>query len=149
MLARLYRTDVPALVAALGDPAMLVRYLQAVAEETPACADRALLAHLRRLNAIAGMVQAQGLQDAARADAARVDELLTDIFAVATWKGWELPAADQGEADFDPAGLPRGLLGSDPGRDGAGLWVADPATVALVRGRQADARPEWHGHQLG
>lgn len=135
MLVRVYRTDPATLVAALTEPAMLGRYQQVVADELPSLADPALVRALRRLSATAQHATMRGFEEVARADLRAADELLTDLFAVATWHGWELPVEDQAEQDLPLDGLPRGLLAADANPDGASLWMIDGRTVALARSR--------------
>ena len=146
MRCELFRTDPASLISALGGEAMLRRYQAATAAELPALADRQLLAHLRRLDALAGRALAHGFTALATQDAAAADALLTDVFAVATWQGWELPAERLADDEIAVDGLARGLLGADPGRDGAALWILDPGRVALARLRQASGDAEWHPH---
>lgn len=145
MRAELYRTDPAALVEALAAPEVLNRYLAAQEAEMPALADRPLLAHLRRLSTLARRVLAGGLTALAKADPAAADELLTDICAVATWHGWELPLVRAGEVDIGPEAR-RGLLGADPGREGACLWVLDHGRIALARARASGDDAEWRPH---
>lgn len=140
-----YRTDPAALIEELGSERILRLYLAAQEAELPSLADRTLNAHLRRLGALAAQALGLGITTLAKRDAAHADALLSDIFAVATWHGWELPLAPLGEDEVEVDGLPRGLLGSDPGHEGAGVWVLDHATVALARNRQS-GEADWHEH---
>lgn len=140
-----YRTDPAALIDALGSEPLLRRYLAAQEAELPSLADRTLSAHLRRLNGLAAQALVVGVTILAKRDAAHADALLSDVFAVATWHGWELPAEALGEDEVEVAGLPRGLLGADPGHEGASVWVLDHATVALARARQS-GEADWHEH---
>lgn len=146
MRCELFRTDPAALIEALAAPEMLARYLAAQEAELPAIADRPLLAHLRRLNQAAARMMGHGVTLCARQDPALTDALLTDLFAVATWNGWDLPVERLGIQEVDVAAAGRGLLGSDPGREGAGLWVVDHAQVALARERESADDAEWHPH---
>lgn len=146
MICSCYRTDPPSLLAALAAPELLDRYLAQLAAELPALADRALVRHLRQLAALAAEARAEGLERLAARDQHAADALLTDLFAVATWHGWELPLEALGERELPVEGLPRGLLGADRAADGAHLWVVDEDTVALARCREpaaevADQRP--------
>lgn len=144
MRCELYRVDPPALIDALAAPALVRSYLADLAAEQAALADRQLAAHLRRMTALAARLLADGFPALARQDAAAADALLTDLCAVATWRGWALPLVrlDGDEASVD--GLPRGLLGADPG-GGAGLWLLDHATLALARDRQP-GEADWELH---
>lgn len=144
MRCQLYRTEPARLIEALGDAELVRRYRAALAAELPGLADRRLLSHLRRLDRSAAEVLMGGLTQLARREPAAADALLTDLFAVATWHGWELPATPLGEAEADPPGSPGGLLGADPGGEGARLWLLDHATVALARARQADEVDAGH-----
>lgn len=146
MRCELYRTDPAQLIEALGSEAVLRRYLAAQEAELPSLADRPLLAHLRRMGVLAGRALAGGITALAKADPAGADQLLTDVCAVATWQRWELPLERDAEAEVDLAGAQRGLLGADPGREGAELWVVDHARIALVRGRDSGDAAEWHPH---
>ncbi len=154
MRCALYRCDVPVLLSALTDVDMVVRWQQAVGDERPCLADRPLLIHLKRLEATAARMLASGFEACARQDRAAVDALLTDLFAVATWHGWELPVQPLEAQDLILADLPRGLLGADIS-DGAGLWLIDGSTIALARDRQASDQADWsshvraHGHPIG
>lgn len=145
MRCLLYRCDVPTLLTALTDAALVLRWQQAVGDEQPSLADRPLLAHLKRLNATATRLLAMGFDSAARQDRQAVDALLTDLFAVATWHGWELPVQPAGEQEQTVDDLPRGLLGADTA-EGAGLWIIDATTVALARQRQASDEADWSSH---
>ena len=80
------------------------------------------------------------------ADPGAADELLTDLFAVATWRSWPLPLEMIGERDLPVDDLPRGLLGQDAGTDGAKLWLLDDETLALSRDREADDVADMGGH---
>lgn len=145
MRCETFRTDPPALCAALGEPALLTRYLAAQEAELPSLADRQMTAFVRRMGALASHALGLGLTVLAKRDVVQADALLTDLFAVATWHGWELPVERLVEQDVEVAGSQRGLLGADVAVDGAGLWLLDHATVALARQRQAgDA--DWHEH---
>jgi hypothetical protein len=146
MIVTRYRTDVPTLVAALTDVDHLARYQNALGEELRISAERALADHIKRMSALAGMALAQGFESMARQDTAAADALLTDLFAVATWHGWELPVTPLGETEFDPTGLTRGLLGADGDGAGAALWQVDGATLAFARCRVAipEARMDDH-----
>jgi hypothetical protein len=146
MRCELFRTDPATLISTLGSDAMLRRYQAATAAELPALADRPLLAHLRRLDALAGRALALGFTALATEDAAAADALLTDVFAVGTWQGWELPAERLADAEVAVDDLPRGLLGQDPGREGAALWILDHGRIALARLREASGDAEWHPH---
>jgi hypothetical protein len=136
MIAEQYRCDIPSLVAALSDPACLARYQQALGDEMPSLADQGLLTHLRRCLGLAGRAAA-GFEILAKTDLPAADSLLTDIFAVATWQGWELPIVAEGQVEVDATTAQRGLLGADPGREGADLFVLDHARIALARQRSA------------
>lgn len=143
MRCETFRTDPATLIASLSEPALLQRYLDAQQAELPSLADRGMTAFLRRLGAQAVEAQAVGMTMLARRDPVQADALLTDLFAVATWHGWDLPIQRLGEADAD-VGV-RGLLGADTATDGATLWLIDHATVALARMRQA-GEADWHDH---
>jgi hypothetical protein len=143
MITQHFRTDPAGLIAALTAPELVQRWSDTVAAELPSLADRRLLVHLRRLLVSAKQAQSSGFNVLSRRDPAASDELLTDLFAVARWQGWELPVTPLPDAEFDPAGRPRGLLGADPGRDGAGLWVVDHATIAFARQRESGDEAEW------
>ena len=143
MRCETFRTDPATLIAALSEPALLQRYLDAQQVELPSLADRGMTAFLRRMGALAAEAQGVGVTMLARRDPAQADALLTDLFAVATWHGWELPVERLGETDAE-VGV-RGLLGADVAADGATLWLIDHATVALARARQA-GEADWHSH---
>jgi hypothetical protein len=143
VIAQRFRTEPAALIAALTAPELVQRWSDAVAAELPSLADRRLLVHLRRLLAVVRQAQTDGFAIVARRDPAAADELLTDLFAVARWQGWELPLTPLPDAELDPTGRPRGLLGADPGRDGAGVWILDPSTIAFARLRDSGDEAEW------
>jgi hypothetical protein len=140
-----FRTDPATLIEELGSERILRLYLAAQETELASLADRTLSAHLRRLNGLAAQALTIGITTLAKRDAAHADALLSDLLAVATWHGWELPIEALGEADAEVEGLPRGLLGVDPGHEGAAVWVLDHGTVALARNRQA-GEADWHEH---
>ncbi|MBA2479806.1 MAG: hypothetical protein H0V44_04015 [Planctomycetes bacterium] len=137
MICTCYRIDAPTLVAALTQVDMLVRYEGAIGDEIPSLADRSLVRHLRRMSTLASRAMASGFDRLASDDEAAADELLSDVFAVATYRGWPLPIADLGEREVDVAGMPRGLLGADVSSESASVWLIDPATIALARTREA------------
>jgi hypothetical protein len=137
MLCTCFRTDPSSLVAFLTDRETLLRYQEAMVVEVKSLADRALLHHIKRMSTLASAVQAHGFEAMARTDLAAADELLTDVFAVATWHGWELPAEALGEQELSVEDLPRGLLAADAGTESARLWMLDGTTVALARTRLA------------
>lgn len=130
-----WRADPAELVAALCDPALVARWRERTRAELPVIAERRLAATLRRLDLLAARLEGEGLEVLAAADAAGADALLTDLFAVATWDGWPLPAVALGELEIEVDGLRRGLLGADRAEDGAQLYVVDAGTVALARCR--------------
>jgi hypothetical protein len=140
-----YHVDQPALLTALTDEAFIARYQQAIADELPSLADRALVRFLRRQTTLATRALTDGFDRLAEQDTAAADTLLTDLFAVATWHGWTLPIETLGERDLPVEDLPRGLLGADQANDGAKLWVIDQETIALARDRQAD-EPDLESH---
>jgi hypothetical protein len=137
MLCTCFRTDPSSLVAFLTDRETLLRYQEAMVVEVKSLADRALLHHIKRMSTLASAVQAHGFEAMARTDLAAADELLTDVFAVATWHGWDLPAEALGEQELSVEELPRGLLAADAGTESARLWMLDGTTVALARTRLA------------
>ncbi len=141
-----YRIDPPSLLAALSDEAFIARYQSSLADELPGLADRALVRHLRRLSTSASRAVTSGFDHLAEADPSAADELLTDLFAVATWRSWPLPLEVIGERDLPVEDLPRGLLGQDVGTDGAKLWLLDDETLALSRDREADDVADMGGH---
>lgn len=132
-----YRTDPPALVSFLTDYETLSRFQESIATEVKTLADRALVKHLKRMSTLASTAQAHGFEALARIDLSGADELLTDVFAVATWHHWNLPVEDLGEQELPVDDLPRGLLAADAGTESAQLWMLDGTTVALSRSRQA------------
>lgn len=137
-----YRTDPPALVAFLTDSETLAKFQDSLADEVKSLADRALVKHIKRMSTLASAAQAHGFDTLARTDLAGADELLTDVFAVATWHRWDLPAEDLGEQDLPVDDLPRGLLAADAGTESARLWMLDGTTVALARARQVGEEAE-------
>jgi hypothetical protein len=142
----IYRTDPATLIEALASEGIVRQYLAAQEAELPSIADRGLAAYLRRLNTAAARTLGSGITVLAKQDAAIADALLSDLLAVATWHGWELPLERQGERELDPQGLQRGLLGSDPGVEGATVVVIDHAHVGLARAREAGETADWHHH---
>jgi hypothetical protein len=146
MLCTCYRIDPPTLVAALTDAEVLARYQANVGDEVPSLADRAMVVHLRRMSTLASRVVVDGFERVAEQDPAAADALLTDLFAVATYRGWEVPAEALGERELAVEGLPRGLLGADAAPDGAQLWLIDQETVALARSREADDQADMSNH---
>ena len=140
-----YRTDPPTLVAALTQIELLQRYQDALALETKSLADRTLLRHVRRMSTLASQVMVGGFETVARNDLAGADELLTDLFAVATWHDWDLPAERLGEQELPVDDLPRGLLAADQGAESAKLWLLDGTTVALSRARESGDQAEMPG----
>ncbi|MFM2091697.1 MAG: hypothetical protein RLZZ127_2186 [Planctomycetota bacterium] len=130
------RADHAALVAALTGPDALDRYQERIQAETGSLADKGMLAHVRTMARLAAEARTAGFDTVAARDRAAADGLLTDLLAVALWHGDTLPAERLGEAPFDPAGRPRGLLGADRSADGAGLWRADDGTLRFARIRE-------------
>ncbi len=141
-----YRTDPPSLVAALTGTDAIVRYQEALAIETKALADRSLIRHVKRMSTLASQVLVSGFATVARNDLGGADELLTDLFAVATWQRWELPVEDLGEQELPVEDLPRGLLAADQGTESARLWMLDGTTVALSRSRESGDEAELPRH---
>ena len=135
MLCTCYRTDPPSLVAFLTESETLARYQEAMVTEIKSLADRALVKHIKRMSTLASAVQAHGFEALARVDLPGADELLTDVFAVATWHAWELPAENIGNQELSVDDLPRGLLAADAGTESARLWMLDGTTNALTRSR--------------
>jgi hypothetical protein len=149
MRCELYRTDPAALIEALSSERVLRDYLAAQEAEIPVIADRPLVAFLRRLNGLAAQALASGMTALAKRDPAHTDALLTDLFAVATWNHWDLPIERLPESEVETDGLQRGILGADPGREGASLWLMDHATIALARAREAADVAEWDHDRHG
>jgi len=146
MRCQLFRTDPPTLLAALTQETMLVRYQECLAAEIPSLAEQTLIRHLRRLTGYASQVLSSGFETLARNDIQAADELLSDIFAVATFHGWDLPLESLGESDQELDDLPRGLLGADRDPDSARIWLLDGATVALSRARTVTDKVDMTGH---
>ena len=142
----IYRIDPPSLVAALTDEAVLARYQANISDEIPSLADRPLIAHLKRMSTSASRAQADGFDRFAEADPAAADSLLSDLFAVATYHHWPLPAQYLGEEEMPVDGIPRGLLGADTAPEGARLWQIDDETIALARSREAADAADMSGH---
>lgn len=146
MRCHCYHVDQPSLLTALTDEAFIARYQSAIGDELPSLADRGLVRFLRKQSTIATRALTDGFDRLAEQDTAAADGLLTDLFAVATWHGWELPIESLGERDLPVEELPRGLLGADTATGGAKLWVIDHETIALSRDREADDVPHMEGH---
>ena len=138
MRCHCYHIDQPSLLTALTDEALIAKYQSTIGDEIPSLADRALIRFLRKQITLATRALSEGFDRLAEQDTAAADELLTDLFAVATWHGWELPIESLGERDLPVEEIPRGLLGADTASDGAKLWVIDHETLALSRDRVAD-----------
>ena len=138
MRCHCYHVDPPSLLTALTDEALIAKYQSAIGDEIPSLADRALIRFLRKQITLATRALSEGFDRLAEQDTAAADELLTDLFAVATWHGWELPIESLGERELPVEEIPRGLLGADTASDGAKLWVIDHETIALSRDRIAD-----------
>ena len=138
MRCHCYHVDQPSLLTALTDEALIAKYQSAIGDEIPSLADRALIRFLRKQITLATRALSEGFDRLAEQDTAAADELLTDLFAVATWHGWELPIESLGERELPVEEIPRGLLGADTASDGAKLWVVDHETIALSRDRVAD-----------
>jgi hypothetical protein len=137
MRCSLYRVDAEALVAALTQPDLIARYQQRLADELPSCADRALITYLRQLDAVANKVRTTGFDSVAAQDPAAADALLSDLFAVATYDRWDVPAEHIGDDELPVDGLPRGILAADGSREGAKVFVLDEQTIAIARERTA------------
>lgn len=146
MRCHCYHVDQPSLLTALTDEAFIARYQQALGDELPSLADRALVRFLRKQSTLANRALSEGFDRLAEQDTVAADGLLTDLFAVATWHGWDLPIESLGERDLPVEELPRGLLGADTATDGAKLWVIDQETIALSRDREADDVPDMESH---
>lgn len=146
MRCHCYHVDQPSLLTALTDEAFITRYQGAIGDELPSLADRGLVRFLRKQTTLATRALTDGFDRLAEQDTAAADGLLTDLFAVATWHGWELPIESLGERELPVEELPRGLLGADTAIDGAKLWVIDHETIALSRDREADDVPHMEGH---
>lgn len=146
MIATRFRTDLPALVAALTDLELLNRYQAALGDEQRISAERAMSDHLKRMSTLASRAMSQGFDVVARNDTAAADALLTDLFAVATWHGWDLPITNLGEEDVDLSELQRGLLGADGDGVGAALWQLDGSTIAFARCREVVPEARTDGH---
>lgn len=116
--------------------ALLERYRLRLAEELAACADRPLLTHLRSMRQLAAQAEGGRFHGLARSDPAGADALLSDLLAVATWAGWELPIGPAEERELPVEGLPRGLLGNDRSSAGAAVWRLGPDRIGLARPRQ-------------
>ena len=138
MRCHCYHVDQSSLLTALTDEALIAKYQSAIGDEIPSLADRALIRFLRKQITLATRALSEGFDRLAEQDTAAADELLTDLFAVATWHGWELPIESLGERELPVEEIPRGLLGADTASDGAKLWVIDHETIALSRDRIAD-----------
>lgn len=138
MRCHCYHIDQSSLLTALTDEALMAKYQSTIGDEIPSLADRALIRFLRKQITLVTRALSEGFDRLAEQDTAAADELLTDLFAVATWHGWELPIESLGERDLPVEEIPRGLLGADTSSDGAKLWVIDHETIALSRDRIAD-----------
>ena len=148
-----YRIDPPSLVSALTEVPFLARYQEQSATEVKSLADRALLRHLKRMSTLASRAMSEGFENLARQDLEGADALLTEVFAVATWHGWDLPIEVLGEQDLPVEELPRGLLAADQTPDNARLWLWDGRTLALSRdrasGNEADLEHHKQFHEPG
>ena len=126
------------LVSALLDPSMTNAYTSALEQEVHQLAEQSLRDHLRQMHRVLAALGAAGV-DACRAQMpAELDALLTDIFAVASWHGWQLPVEHLGQHRKDLSQAQRGLLGYDASTGGAELYRCDETLVALVRDRSID-----------
>jgi hypothetical protein len=146
MLCTCFRTDPATLIAALTSTDTLVRYQEAVAEEIPGLADRAMLKHLRRMSTHVARALAGGFDSLARDDVAAADELLSDLVAVGTYRGWDLPLEPLGEREVAVEGSPRGLLGADRGAESARVWLIERSLLALSRSREAGDAADVSSH---
>jgi hypothetical protein len=146
MLAECYRVDVADLIAALCSDDLMRAFQASIVQDIPSLADRSMLLHLRRMHTLASQVIGDGFDRLAERDRAAADALLTDLFAVATYHGWQLPVQALGSFDLPLEGLPRGLLGADQTQHGALLVLTDVHTVALARSRVADDVADVSSH---
>jgi hypothetical protein len=145
------RVDPAALVAALSGPELLAAWMLQASEEPAGLADAALLRHLAKLRQVAARVQVAGLDHVAVEDHAGVDQLLTDILALALWHGWALPVVDLGTHDGPRPSGPTGILGSNQLGSGAGVWLehlSDGQAIVSFSpcreaGEDADMEPHW------
>ncbi|MHC5068002.1 MAG: hypothetical protein ACYTF0_05380 [Planctomycetota bacterium] len=141
MHAERYRCDDrAALLAALTTPSLLERYVAQVEDTLRMVLEEGQAGLLQRCSRVLSRLAAEGMDGLAASDPAALDMLLTDVFAVATWSGWSLPAVADGHVEVDPAAAQRGLLGAEASDEGAILWLLADGALALVRSRPGERR---------
>lgn len=134
-----YQGNRDALIAWCSSATALDLYQTYVAQEIEQLADISLLKHLRQLQTIAQMLQAQGLEQMAQEQRGAVDALFTDILACASYFQWSgLPMTFEHSGTLDLDVQERGLLGADEGLNTALLFIVDDEHIAICRNREAD-----------
>jgi len=137
-----YQADIATLPAALVRPAIVGPWLSRLEAELPTIAEQGLLDRLQRLQRLAYHLQAVDLDQLIAEDRRLSDQLLTDLFACASWErnpALPITVLPPREA-APPATAQHGLLAAsadDP--IGATLLIVDDHTLALARDRQVDS----------
>ena len=139
MQCEFYQGNRESLIAWCSSAATLEQYQTYVVQEIEQLADISLLKHLRQLQTVAQMLQAQGMDILAQDQRGAVDALFTDMVACGSYFKWsDIPLVYERSDTLDLDIQERGLLGADEGLNTALLFIVDEEHVAICRNREAD-----------
>ncbi|TVR43098.1 MAG: hypothetical protein EA402_10240 [Planctomycetota bacterium] len=135
-----------ALIAQLASESCLQAYIQVSTEELAGVVEPSLMRHLRQMQDCLQQIMGGGFEVAVASNRQGMDLLLTELLALGTWHGWELPLQAAAVRDLPQPAPASGLLGTDAQGEGARCWLQGEL-VWLSRCRevtdQADMSQHW------
>ena len=135
-------------IHALLSAELLMQYSEFSVGELAQIVEPSLMQHVRRMQNLAQQVLTAGVEIVCEKDREGVDLLLTEIVALGTWCGWNLPL-EKTAPPAHPLPLPTsGFLQTGASSEGATLWAIEDQ-VYLSRSREvtdtADMSEHWGG----
>ncbi len=125
------------LLSCLVSSPMLHAYQQYLTEERASLVDAALIRHLEHLRQALQRLMLEGLSACSGSHLGDIDQVLTDIFAVATWNGWQVPVLPPTLHTLPEPRPACGLLASGEVGSGAHVWF-HANHIFLSRDREID-----------
>lgn len=135
-------------IHALLSAEILMQYSEHSTAELAQIVEPALMQHVRKMQNIAQQILTAGAEMVCEQDREGVDALITEVVALGTWCGWNLPL-EKAAPPANPIPLPvSGLLQTGVSSEGATLWAVDDK-LFLSRSREvsgtADMTHHWGG----
>lgn len=138
MQAELYSGSVKEIIDWCRSTETLTCYHAYVSNELHHVADAKFIAYLKKIQALSQRMCLEGYESVATSVSSLelLDNVLSDIFTVATYESWQYPASREGVYEMTTFPV-CGLLGCGENMYTARLYVLDESRIALVRSCEA------------